>query len=244
MLDNLSLDLTNQDIVNVLTQQNTNANQESIIALKSGGGSGTNGLAVSGLTYTNWQTGESYTRPLVKISGDCSTSVSYPCTYNGSYNKDSLISSLTPATSAYGPGSGKIGIYYNFCAITAGSYCYNSNASGPTTTKYDICPSKWHIPTNNELKAVCAAIRGSACSGTVSMTATNASSMQYKLSLGLTGAIGSDALTHRQGTYHFVVAATTQNAANIYRVYSSSAAVVFDSYEVRTAGYTVRCITK
>ena len=244
MLDNLNLDLTSQSVADSLSEQNTNANLESINALKSGGGSGTNGLAVNGLTYTNWASGTSYTQPLARVSGTCSTSGSYPCTYSGPYNKDSIISDLTPATSAFGFGNGKIGIQYNICAMSAGSYCYNSNATTPATVQYDICPSGWHIPTNNEIKAVCTAIRGSACSGTVSMTATSASSMQYKLSLDLTGAVGETGGVHRQGTYHFMGLATKYDNTHMYRLYSSSSTLVFDSYSTRTPGYNIRCVAK
>ncbi|MBR3269951.1 hypothetical protein IKG07_01745 [Candidatus Saccharibacteria bacterium] len=244
MIDELNLDLTDQDVVNTLNEQNTNANSASIAALKSGGGSGTNGLAVTGLTYSNWASGTSYTQPLARISGTCTTSSSYPCTYNGPYNKDSIISDLTPGTSAFGIGNGKIGVQYNYCAASAGSYCYNSNATTPTTVQYDICPSKWHMPTEDELKAVCAAIRGSACSGTISMTATSASSVQYQLSLNLTGAVGEDGGTYRQGTYHFMGLASRYSNSSMYRLYSSSTALYFGSYSVRTAGYSLRCIVK
>ncbi len=44
------------------------------------------------------------------------------------------------------------GIYYNYCAATAGTYCYASNISGSYT--YDICPANWKLPTKNEVKTL------------------------------------------------------------------------------------------
>ena len=61
--------------------------------------------------------------------------------------------------SEYSIVQGKIGVYYNFCAASAGSYCYgdgsystNSPTSDPDPTtlqdaKEDICPKGWRLPT-------------------------------------------------------------------------------------------------
>lgn len=47
-------------------------------------------------------------------------------------------------TTTYGYGSGKIGVYYNYCAASAGSYCYNT---GTGDASYDLCPAGWRMPT-------------------------------------------------------------------------------------------------
>ena len=49
-------------------------------------------------------------------------------------------------TTSYGTGSGKIGVYYNFCAASAGTYCYNSESS-TGNAQYNICPANWRMPT-------------------------------------------------------------------------------------------------
>ena len=53
---------------------------------------------------------------------------------------------------SYGMGSGKIGVYYNYCAASAGTYCYGSgydwgDPSGDATS--DVCPKGWRMPTGN-----------------------------------------------------------------------------------------------
>ena len=40
-------------------------------------------------------------------------------------------------------GSGKIGIYYNYCAATAGTLCSDDSTAKAT---HDICPAGWRIP--------------------------------------------------------------------------------------------------
>ncbi len=42
--------------------------------------------------------------------------------------------------------NGRLGVYYNYCAATAGTYCYESTVKGGNAT-YDICPSGWRLPT-------------------------------------------------------------------------------------------------
>ena len=47
-----------------------------------------------------------------------------------------------------GIGSNKVGVYYNFCAASAGTYCYEDNVDAPDAGNavYDICPAGWRIP--------------------------------------------------------------------------------------------------
>lgn len=47
----------------------------------------------------------------------------------------------------YGSGSGKVGVYYNFCAASAGTGCKSYNSSMPTNTSYSVCPKGWRMPT-------------------------------------------------------------------------------------------------
>ena len=44
----------------------------------------------------------------------------------------------------YGSGSGKAGVYYNFCAASAGTVC---SPDTPQNADYDICPAGWRLPT-------------------------------------------------------------------------------------------------
>ena len=42
------------------------------------------------------------------------------------------------------------GVYYNFCAASTGSYCYDGESGSPeyTNAQYDICPRGWRMPTS------------------------------------------------------------------------------------------------
>jgi hypothetical protein len=126
LLDNLALDLTNQTVVSGLNSTNTNASDATLNYLKNGGGGGT-GLeqyATSGLTYGAWVNGQRIAPMLYTALKDTS-------------NEDDTLSDDAKTW--------KYGIYYNYCAASAGSYCFSGNSSGNATE--DICPKGWRMPT-------------------------------------------------------------------------------------------------
>lgn len=47
---------------------------------------------------------------------------------------------------------GKVGVYYNYCAASAGSYCYQADDTDHGNATQDICPSGWRIPSIDEYK--------------------------------------------------------------------------------------------
>ena len=53
-------------------------------------------------------------------------------------------SSVNNISTSMGDGSGKIGVYYNFCAASAGTLCTNNSLSNVTS---DICPKGWSLPS-------------------------------------------------------------------------------------------------
>ena len=50
----------------------------------------------------------------------------------------------------YGHGSGKIGVYYNYCAASAGSYCYRP-FEGDGDAEEDICSTNWRMPSGGDV---------------------------------------------------------------------------------------------
>ena len=98
---------------------NTNATDQSISYLKNGGGTG---RYANSAVSTSWP--GSYTNPRV---------------YTGYKNS---------TTSKAGSGLGKIGVYYNYCAASAGSYCYDENSAVGDSIE-DICPAGWMMPAGN-----------------------------------------------------------------------------------------------
>jgi len=133
MLDNLRLDLTNSTVQARLNSDTTNASNTTLGYLKGtttrdpsndpDGQYATAGVAA-------WTSSYSYSAPLIGTA-----------------------SKYTPVSYAMGQsGTGNIGIYYNYCAATAGSYCYGYGENGNVVTSSgnateDICPKGWRIPT-------------------------------------------------------------------------------------------------
>ncbi len=75
---------------------------------------------------------------------------------NAQYKND-----IAPVT--YGSGSGKVGVYYNYCAATAGTFCYDEEQEqgdcaypapcyyrDQANSVYDICPVGWGMPTAHD----------------------------------------------------------------------------------------------
>jgi uncharacterized protein (TIGR02145 family) len=143
MLDNLALDLVNSTVLNGMNENNTNASNTILGYLKNGGGTTSDQWPTSGVSY--WTSDDSsYSDPWIAIKN----------ADDESWNPDTT-------TTSYGNGSGKIGIYYNYCAASAGTYCWGngteysgSPSSDPKTSSLydidgDICPKGWHLPTTD-----------------------------------------------------------------------------------------------
>ena len=118
MLDNLRLDPTTVSLEDL--KGNTNASDEALTYLKNGGG--TSPYPVDGVSSDWYSTYDRYLSPYI-------------------YTGDKDIESST----IYGSGSGKYGVYYNECAASAGTHCYDSSGRTPTMES-DICPSGWRLP--------------------------------------------------------------------------------------------------
>ena len=120
MLDNLRLDPTEVSLNDL--KGKTNAPDEALTYLKNGGGTG-DGYPIDGVVVDDrYYIYEAEASPIVST-----------------LNKDTVIEG-TP-----GAGSGKAGVFYNFCAASAGTYCYSDSANKGDAT-YDICPAGWHLP--------------------------------------------------------------------------------------------------
>ncbi len=88
----------------------------------------------------------STTRNLTATDTNISTNWTAPAGIASWANVDDapkINTALKDTTRSYGTGSSKIGVYYNFCAASAGTAC--SNYSDSTTS--DVCPKGWRIPT-------------------------------------------------------------------------------------------------
>ena len=220
MLDNLRLDPTTITLAALKTD--TNASNATLTYFKNGGGR--NPYPADGVS-SNWTSSsqDSYVLPFVYSS-----------------NKN------TTAT-GYGAGSKKVGVYYNYCAASAGSYC---KSSGVGNASEDICPAGWRMPigsTIGEFYNLCNILNGSDCneSGTTPMNATNSNSLQYKLSLNLSGSFYSGS-THMKNTYGYYWSVTrwSSSSTNMYTYSISSTTVTPSGTLERYLGLPIRCRLK
>ena len=219
MLDNLALDPTAVSLATL--QGNTNASDTELGYLKNGGGTTSDQYATAGVA--NWTSSYSYSAPLV----------------NTSYTNTTVTS--------YGPGSGKIGVYYNYCAASAGSYCYGNGTSSGTSSgnaTSDICPSGWRMPSgyNGESSALISAYNltydedwgGYLDNG-------SASGLKYNLSTPLSGYFYNGSADD-QGSGGYFWSSTWLSIGGMYYLGVNDEGVSDVHYLNRLLGSPVRCI--
>ena len=164
MLDNLALDPTDPTTAANMNASNTNATQEAITNLLSGGSSTTGWSSTAVIDVDSGFT--SYTVPMINNA-----------------SKNTLVTSYGPASTN---GQAKVGIYYNFCAVSASTYCYaqNDGVDVPDTiidAPQDVCPANWRMPTGEDTGEY------QVLAQKYSNTATEIGSLQYNLSTSLSG---------------------------------------------------------
>jgi len=160
--------------------------------------------------------------------------------YDSPYISTTYTDTVAPVT--YGEGSGKIGIYYNYCAASAGSFCH-PEGSGQYSYTYtisdDICPTGWQIPTEDDNWGEYGWLYGNHyydSDGTLIRTA---------LSTPLSGSF-YDGTTHGLGEYGDFWGSTAERNStgrHYFRVNRTSIQSSLNhEYEDRFYGRAVRCI--
>lgn len=214
LLDNLRLDPT----TTTLTAFDTNAPQSAIDLYQNGGTTSEPGW--SGAKVTNTSSNfDSYTTPQINTGGTNDE--------GDSYTKNTIASTI------FGNGSGEIGIYYNFCAATANTYCYAAG-SGTGNANYDICPTGWRLPKGD----------------------TSSQSYDYLFHTGYESNVTrfQNALSTPISGYFYNNSATNQSIRGIFWTntaidnYYISAMYVYSSnvdpqnYGYNGSGYSIRCV--
>ena len=266
MADNLDLDV--YAYKSNLSTSNTHAHSTSLNYFINGGNTSTTNRYPTGAinsslssAYTDsspvshstqdWSSSYSYTVPLANRHGSCSGSAtgSYPCAgvyETASYTHTKVIDYLDGVTTkpyTYGVGSYKIGTYYNYCAASAGYYCYDSS-SGTGDSAYDICPAGWKLPLgtqavgsyyylNQQINKITTTPNG----------ATDLLSLQTMLSTPVSGNYRSGT-AYWQGTYGLFWSSTFYSTSNMYCMRVSGTAVGPQNSSSRYDGYSVRCIAQ
>ena len=124
-----------------MNASNTNATQEAINNLLNGGSATTGWSSIAIADVDN---------DFDDSANSCVGGYTTPRINNAS--KDALVTSYGPASTN---GQAKVGIYYNYCAASASTYCYamGSDVDVPDTiidAPQDICPANWRMPTGGE----------------------------------------------------------------------------------------------
>ncbi|MBR3386192.1 hypothetical protein IKG68_01300, partial [Candidatus Saccharibacteria bacterium] len=225
MLDNLALDLLDTNILNSLSSANTNIDQTNEAAilksLKEGNRSAGNQYANGAIG--NLTTGNSYS--VARVNLDYKDTVPD----NGPINRQ---------------GNNKVGGYYNYCAASAGSYCYGNGTSYGTSSgnaTSDICSKGWRIPTGNtsgEYSALANTIYGS--TGNTS-DATAVANYRNALSLLLSGYFYSGS-PYTQGSYGRWWSSTRYANGGMYYLHVDTDVIDPATNYSRLYGLTIRCI--
>ena len=233
MLDNLRLDLTDSTVINNLSSTNTNATDAQLAYLKGiSTGTTTDQYPTAGLSGSEWSSSHSYSVPQVAAR----------------FKND-----MAPVV--FGLGSGKIGVYYNYCATSAGTYCWGNGTSStgsptsdPKTSSYrdiegDICPAGWHLPTGTnsgqELYALYSAYSGGGTLGGQT-TLSQAVANNTALSTPLSGYVNSGSQSNL-GTRGILWSSTWLDSSYMLSryVYATS---VSGGNGYRNNGYFIRCV--
>ena len=217
LLDNLALDLTSSTVLSGMNESNTHASNTTLNYLK--GITTRNPSAdpygqYATAAVSNWGSSDSYSAPLVNLT-----------------DKDVVPTDATSTAGQY-----KVGGYYNYCAATAGSYCYGNNTLGVTSSgnaAEDICPKGWRMPTGNT-------------NGEYQVLYNNASYNTYAnyrsaLRLPLSGNfLGGSA--REQGSYCRFWSSTRRDDNRMYYLYLTPSLVYPVMNDPRNYGYSVRCV--
>ena len=254
MLDNLALDITAVDLATL--KGNTNATGTTLEYLK--GVSSRDATQTPNGNYPTagvdktWTSSAKnyYSVPMIAVdsttSGGCNNAycvnggaAGSPWSYDDETSK--MINGVASVV------QGKIGVYYNYCAASAGSYCYGSGTDGtgapssdPNTSTIrdvteDICPAGWRLPTsssNGEFATLYSAYGSSY---------TN---FQTALSTPLSGSFNSGR-AYSQGNGGFFWSSTwgsTSYGGFMYGLYVSSSRVSPSVTDYRSGGRSVRCL--
>ncbi len=224
MLDNLALDPTNPTTAANMNASNTNATQEAITNLLNGGSSTT---GWSNTAVANMSSGWDYSNNSAWVQ---------PWINNTS--KDTLVTSYGPASTN---GQAKVGIYYNFCAASASTYCYagGQGIDVPDTiidAPQDICPANWRMPTGGNTGEYYKLAQK------YGNDATSNNSLQYNLSTPLSGCYYANNVASGQGSDGYWWSSTYGFSNGMYGLYVSPNNVNPYNFISRDDGQSMRCL--
>ena len=210
-LENLRLDISDATVQTKLDSTTTNATDTTLNYLINGGGSSpypANGVIAKTASSGSWA--DNYANPYIATQ---------------------YKNTVQPASGS--APAGIIGIYYNYCAASAGSYCYAANASSGDASQ-DICPAGWRMPTggaSGQYQALYTAY------------SSNVANFEAALSTPLSGYFLSGTAGY-QGTDGYSWSSTRSGGSGMY-ILDVNASTVSPQYgNNRRYGFPVRCVMK
>ena len=243
MTENLALDLTALTQTELYGTGNdagkmTNASNTTLGYLKGTTTGTTSDKYATAAVTKAWTSSYSYSAPMIAVdsttSGGCNNAY---CVNGGTAGSPWSYSDSTSKTTdgTTSRVQGKIGVYYNYCAASAGSYCYGNGASAGTSSgnaAEDICPYGWRLPTggsSGEFQAL------------YTTYSSNYNNFVDALSTPLSGCF-NNGKARSQGSYGYFWSSTRDNTTTMYRLFVDSSSVSPQRYGNRNYGYSVRCI--
>lgn len=155
-------------------------------------------------------------------------------TSDGSYTEAWFNANMKNNTATkYGSGSNKRGVYYNFCAASAGSYCY-AEGSGTGNASQDICPAGWRLPTG-----------GSSGEFQALYNAYGNKSSFYSAFNNILSGDWAKGINWGSESYGNFWSSTRANGSNMYDLYApkDDSVGTQDNFN-RFDGFSVRCVLK
>ena len=221
LLDNIALDLTNSTVLNNMDESNTNASNLSLTYLKNGGGTASERYATSAVS-DDWSDDDNSGKdPLAELTDK----------------------NVVPTDDISQTGNYKVGGFYNYCAATAGNYCFDKSGTASGDAMEDICPKGWRMPTSSptgEFSALANVIYGSTGSTSDAIAYAN---YRSALHLPLSGNVFVGEIRD-QGSRGFFWSSTWGNYGSMYDLFVNTTNINPSNYNARSAGHSVRCILK
>lgn len=237
LVDNLALDPTKTAVREKLSESNTNASTAAITNFLNGGNpNGNAGWSSSPVAYEG--SSSVFNQPRINAA-----------------SKDIVPQGTDPLSSTVLAEGWKIGVYYNYCAASIGTYCYSDGGVDKPDTAYDIdydiCPAGWRMPMTSEYRSLASIIGYHTNFNAYASICSNPDYTDFRTAFRLPYAgYYTNGSAQYQGDFTRVWAATYASSNYMdalmgTRMSSYSGDGINPQYGAQPKfGYTVRCIAK
>lgn len=153
----------------------------------------------------------------------------------GSYTEPKIMTGYSETIVATsGAGSGKRGVYYNYCAASGGTLCSDNSLE---EIEEDICPAGWRLPDGNKTTGEFFNLYGA--------YGSNASKVLTELSTTLSGYFNAASKTfYNVGKDGYYWSSTHYNANKSFMLDATSSKFNYGGGGLRNNGLSIRCIMK